>query len=83
MSASPSTGNAFAFLIYYRKRDKGTSTIFILSLAVTDFITCLIMIPFTIAIELLLYKLTFQVFCKVSKGFKPLEGLSFLYGSTR
>ncbi|RUS81842.1 hypothetical protein EGW08_010403, partial [Elysia chlorotica] len=58
-------GNAFAFLIYYRKRDKGTSTIFILSLAVTDFLTCLVMIPFTIAIELLLYKLTFQFFCRL------------------
>ncbi|GFR71284.1 orexin receptor type 2 [Elysia marginata] len=58
-------GNAFAFLIYYRKRDKGTSTIFILSLAVTDFITCLIMIPFSMTNELLLYKLSSQFFCKV------------------
>ncbi|GFO08354.1 hypothetical protein PoB_003485900 [Plakobranchus ocellatus] len=58
-------GNALAFLIYYRKRDKGTSTIFILSLAVTDFLTCLISIPYTIATELLVYRHTYDLVCKL------------------
>lgn len=44
-------GNALAFYIYYQKRDKTTSTLFILSLAATDFITCLISIPYTIITE--------------------------------
>lgn len=46
-------GNALAFYIYYQKRDKTTSTLFILSLAATDFFTCLIAIPYTMAAEML------------------------------
>ena len=46
-------GNALAFYIYYQKRDKTTSTLFILSLAATDFLTCLIGIPYTLATEML------------------------------
>ena len=46
-------GNALAFYIYYQKKDKTTSTLFILSLAATDFFTCLIGIPYTLATEIL------------------------------
>ncbi|CAG5118873.1 unnamed protein product [Candidula unifasciata] len=58
-------GNALAFLIYYRKREKGTSTIFILSLAVTDFLTCLINLPYTIVSLLLDYRLEYDILCTV------------------
>ncbi|XP_059148195.1 neuropeptide Y receptor type 5-like [Physella acuta] len=58
-------GNGMAFFIYYRKREKGTSTIFILSLAVTDFLTCLIAIPFTITSELLNFKHMYDIVCKM------------------
>ncbi|ESO99554.1 hypothetical protein LOTGIDRAFT_158646 [Lottia gigantea] len=57
-------GNAIAFYIYMKKREKSTSTIFILSLAVTDFLTCLIVVPYTIAAELLQYHLVYDVVCK-------------------
>ncbi|XP_070208102.1 orexin receptor type 2-like [Littorina saxatilis] len=57
-------GNALAFYIYYQKKDKTTSTLFILSLAATDFFTCLIGIPYTLAAELLKYKLHYDFVCK-------------------
>ncbi|KAK6176887.1 hypothetical protein SNE40_015100 [Patella caerulea] len=59
------TGNAIAFYIYYGKREKSTSTIFILSLAVTDFFTCLIVVPYTMAAELVQYHLVFDIVCKM------------------
>ncbi|CAG5126327.1 unnamed protein product [Candidula unifasciata] len=58
-------GNALAFIIYYRKREKGTSTIFILSLAVTDFLTCLINLPYSIAAILLNYRLEYDIVCRL------------------
>ncbi|XP_005110361.1 uncharacterized protein LOC101856136 [Aplysia californica] len=58
-------GNALAFFIYYRKREKGTSTIFILSLAVTDFFTCLIAMPYTIVHEMIQYRHHYDVSCKM------------------
>ncbi|XP_076472267.1 uncharacterized protein LOC143301763 [Babylonia areolata] len=57
-------GNALAFYIYYQKRDKTTSTLFILSLAATDFLTCLIVIPYTLAAELLRFRLVYDLLCK-------------------
>ncbi|ESO95713.1 hypothetical protein LOTGIDRAFT_160263 [Lottia gigantea] len=44
-------GNALAFYVFYNLKQKLTSTIFILTLAGTDFITCLVTIPFTITLE--------------------------------
>lgn len=43
---------------------KPTSTIFILALAGTDFITCLVTIPFTIAMEALHFNIKLDFFCK-------------------
>ncbi|XP_076451246.1 uncharacterized protein LOC143287188 [Babylonia areolata] len=57
-------GNALAFYIYYQKRDKTTSTLFILSLAATDFFTCLVGIPYTLANEMLKYWLLYDLVCK-------------------
>lgn len=57
-------GNALAFYIYYQKRDKTTSTLFILSLAATDFFTCLVTVPYTLATEMLRYWLMYDVVCK-------------------
>ncbi|KAL8574769.1 hypothetical protein ACOMHN_035312 [Nucella lapillus] len=58
-------GNAIAFYVFTTlKKQKLTSTIFILALAGTDFITCLITIPFTIIMELIDFKLQVDFFCK-------------------
>ncbi|KAI8795258.1 hypothetical protein Bpfe_009206, partial [Biomphalaria pfeifferi] len=56
--------NAIAFFIYYRKREKGTSTIFILSLAVTDLLTCLVVMPFTVVSEILSFYHYYDIVCK-------------------
>ncbi|XP_076472590.1 uncharacterized protein LOC143301992 [Babylonia areolata] len=61
-------GNAIAFYVFSTLKKqpnfKLTSTIFILALAGTDFITCLITIPFTIIMELIDFKLQVDFFCK-------------------
>lgn len=56
-------GNAIAFYIYNKRRDKTTSVIFILALAGTDFFTCLVIIPFVIAFEALDERLGYDIFC--------------------
>ena len=53
--------------LFYRQRvqDKTTSQVFIISLAVVDLITCLVIIPFTIVFEYLDSKVLNDVVCKV------------------
>ncbi|KAK7475912.1 hypothetical protein BaRGS_00032801 [Batillaria attramentaria] len=64
-SVTGTVGNAIAFYVFSNlKKQKLTSTIFILALAGTDFITCLITIPFTITTELLDFYLKVDFFCK-------------------
>ncbi|BFZ23702.1 hypothetical protein BsWGS_26740 [Bradybaena similaris] len=58
-------GNALAIYVFTNLKQKVTSTIFILTLAGTDFITCLITIPFTITIESLKYLVEVDAICKV------------------
>ena len=41
----------YSIYVFSRKKVKSTSTVFILALAATDFFTCLLIIPFTIAVE--------------------------------
>ncbi|GFS12381.1 cholecystokinin receptor type A [Elysia marginata] len=58
-------GNAVAIYVFNRlKRKMLTSTFFILTLAYTDFITCLITIPFTILVEYRRYNIYNDVLCK-------------------
>ncbi|CAL1540558.1 unnamed protein product [Lymnaea stagnalis] len=57
-------GNALAFYIFFRRRATSTSVIFILALAGTDFITCLVTIPYTVVVELLNYNLVYDFACK-------------------
>ncbi|KAL8623758.1 hypothetical protein ACOMHN_040104 [Nucella lapillus] len=65
-SVTGTIGNAIAFYVFSTlKKQKLTSTIFILALAGTDFITCLVTIPFTITMELLYFKLQVDFLCKL------------------
>jgi cholecystokinin A receptor/hypocretin (orexin) receptor 2 len=57
-------GNALVLYVFSSFKQKLTSTIFILTLATTDFITCLVTIPFTIAVEALKMKLEYDIVCK-------------------
>ncbi|XP_052083043.1 uncharacterized protein LOC127720495 [Mytilus californianus] len=58
-------GNAFVIFVYSRKKDKSTTTIFILTLAGTDFFTCLIIIPFTIVVEYVEKQIRYDSACKI------------------
>ena len=59
------TGNAFVLYVFSRKKDKSTSTVFILALAATDFFTCLLIIPFTIVVEFMGKRVYSDSACKL------------------
>lgn len=58
-------GNALVLYVYVKKRNKLASTVFIITLAGTDFITCILIIPYTIVLEYMLYYIKFDVLCKL------------------
>ncbi|XP_033764362.1 cholecystokinin receptor type A-like [Pecten maximus] len=58
-------GNFLVLYIYTKKRDRTTSNIFILTLAGTDFLTCLVLVPFNIVVIGLDHRLEIDVFCKL------------------
>ncbi|XP_060076100.1 orexin/Hypocretin receptor type 1-like [Ylistrum balloti] len=58
-------GNALVLYVFFNFKQKLTSTIFILTLAGTDFITCLITIPYTIVVEVLDYSLYYNIVCQI------------------
>lgn len=64
-SVAGTIGNALVLYIYSRKRDITTSSLFILTLAGTDFFTSLLIIPFNIVVLHLHYKLEYEFPCKL------------------
>lgn len=58
-------GNAMVLYVYVRKRNKLAATVFIISLAATDFITCMIIVPYTIAVEYADYVVHYDILCKL------------------
>ncbi|ESO91255.1 hypothetical protein LOTGIDRAFT_153686 [Lottia gigantea] len=65
LSVFGSVGNGLVLYVFSRKMDNVTSTIFILALAGTDFITCLVIIPFTAVAIVLQNHLKYDFFCKL------------------
>ncbi|CAG5123960.1 unnamed protein product [Candidula unifasciata] len=65
LSVVGTVGNALAIYVFANLKQKLTSTIFILTLAGTDFITCLITIPFTITMECIQFMVSVDLICKV------------------
>lgn len=59
-----SVGNFIVALVYWNKKDKQTSTFFILVLAISDLIVCLILVPMTIHMERILFETSSVFFCK-------------------
>lgn len=59
-----SMGNAIVVYIYSNKKEKATSNIFIISLAFVDLLTCLLIIPFTIAMEFIDFRIVYDGLCK-------------------
>ena len=60
-----SVGNAIVVYIYSNKKDKAISTIFIISLAIVDLLTCLLIIPFTITMEFINFRIVYDGLCKM------------------
>jgi len=58
-------GNLLVLYVYVRKRNKLASTVFIITLACTDFITCALIIPFTIVLEYVQGKVQYDILCKL------------------
>ncbi|XP_029643655.1 uncharacterized protein LOC115218041 [Octopus sinensis] len=58
-------GNSIVLHVFLRRKDKVSSTIFILSLAGIDCITCLIIIPFTVIMEYINYGIQYEALCKI------------------
>lgn len=58
-------GNALVLYVFAQKKDRMTSTLFILGLAFVDFMTCLVVIPYTIYMEFVNFSIQYDVLCKV------------------
>ncbi|KAL3862256.1 hypothetical protein ACJMK2_008238 [Sinanodonta woodiana] len=58
-------GNALVLYVFSRQKQMPTSTIFILTLAATDFVSSLITMPFTITVELLKFQVEWDMICKL------------------
>lgn len=63
-------GNALAIFVFARQRNKLSSTVFILTLAVTDFITSLVTMPYTVVMELMDYDIGYDFPCKLYQFMK-------------
>lgn len=65
LSVMGTAGNALVLYVFHQKKDKQTSTLFILALAFVDFMTCLIVIPYTIYMEYVDFNIKYDVLCKM------------------
>ncbi|XP_013385384.1 probable G-protein coupled receptor 83 [Lingula anatina] len=65
ISVTGAVGNALVFAVYWKKQDQQTSTFFIITLAVTDFITCIINVPFTLVMEFINLQIESDILCKL------------------
>lgn len=57
-------GNLIVAFVYWKKKDKQTSSFFILVLACSDWIVCSVLVPMTIYIEIIMYSTQNIYFCK-------------------
>ncbi|XP_060062488.1 5-hydroxytryptamine receptor 1A-like [Ylistrum balloti] len=64
-SVAGTVGNAFVIYVFSKQRDKSTSTMFIITLAATDFFTCLCIVPHTIVWEYFSKRIQFDAICKL------------------
>jgi hypothetical protein len=58
-------GNLLVVIVYWRKKDKQTSTFFILVLALSDLAVCSLLVPMTIYMEGILYETSSSFLCKL------------------
>jgi len=65
LSVAGTIGNALVLCVFTRCKDRLISTVYIIALAVVDFITCLVVIPFTIFMEHVNFCISSDAVCKV------------------
>lgn len=65
LSVVGAAGNGLVLYVYARKKDTLVSTLFILVLAVVDFMTCLVVVPYTIFMEYKDFYIDINVVCKL------------------
>ena len=58
-------GNSLVLYVFTRTAQKLTSTVFIIALACTDFVTCLVIIPYTVVSIYTEYRFPYDAVCKV------------------
>lgn len=58
-------GNGLVLYVFTKPRQKFTSSPFILTLAGIDLITCLVIIPFTVAMEIINFEVSNDIVCKM------------------
>ena len=66
MSVVGTAGNALVLCVFFRKRkEMAVSTLLIIVLAVVDFVTCLVVIPYTVYMESVDFRVQSDISCKV------------------
>ena len=65
LSVTGTVGNALVIYVFARQKQKLTSTIYIFTLACTDFVTSLVTMPFTIGVVLVEFRVEFDIVCKL------------------
>ncbi|CAL1535381.1 unnamed protein product, partial [Lymnaea stagnalis] len=60
-----SIGNGMVIFVFQRIRDKTTAQVFIITMAVIDLFTCMVIIPFTMVVEYIEFNLKYDFFCKL------------------
>ncbi|BFZ23279.1 hypothetical protein BsWGS_26318 [Bradybaena similaris] len=60
-----SVGNGLVVLVFQRVRDKSTAQVFIISMAVIDLFTCMVLIPLTIFVEYTNADIKYDFLCKL------------------
>ena len=65
LSIMGTAGNALVLYVFAKKKDRLTSTLFILSLAFVDLVTCLIVVPYTMYMEYIHFMVKYDIACKI------------------
>ena len=65
LSVMGTIGNALVIVVFVPQKKKPTSTIYILTLACTDFLTSVVTMPFTIVVVLLNFRVVYDIVCKL------------------
>ena len=65
LAVSGMIGNSLVLYVFSGQRQKPTSTIFILTLALTDLVTSTVTMPYTIVVEMLHFEVEYDIVCKL------------------